>query len=401
MASVCLSESGYFAISLHLGLLAVRGGPDDLHEVVQVIEGDDVALEDVGAVLRLAQAELGAARDDIAAVLDVALDQLLDVHLLRPLAVEGEERDAERRLQGRLLEELVDDDLGLLAALQLDDDAGVLVGLVAQVADPVQLLLAHELGDARDQVGSVHVVGDLGDDDLLHAALHLLGVGLAADADDALARPQVAEDGLAPGDDAARREIRALHDVAELVHGDGRPVEDGAGRVDDLAQVVGRDVRRHADRDAGRAVHQQVRQRGGEDRRLGRRLLVVGGEVDRVLLDVLQELLGGGVQPALGVAVGGRRVAVDGAEVALRVDEGVAHDPGLGQAHQGVVHGRVAVGMVVLQHLADHAGALVEGPVVEQALPEHRVEDPPLDRLQAVAGVGRARAMMTDIEYSM
>ena len=86
------------------------------------------------------QAEAGAAGDDVAAVLDVALDQLLDVHLLRPLAVEGEERDAERGLERRLLEKLVDDDLRLLAALQLDDDAGVLVGLVAQVADAVDLL---------------------------------------------------------------------------------------------------------------------------------------------------------------------------------------------------------------------------------------------------------------------
>ena len=39
---------------LHLGLFAVGGGADDFDEVVEVIEGDDVALEDVGAVLGLA-----------------------------------------------------------------------------------------------------------------------------------------------------------------------------------------------------------------------------------------------------------------------------------------------------------------------------------------------------------
>ena len=54
-----------------------------------------------------------------------------------------------------------------------------------------------ELGDARDEVRPVHVVGDLRDHDLLHPALHLLGVGLAADADDALAGLQVAQDALA------------------------------------------------------------------------------------------------------------------------------------------------------------------------------------------------------------
>ena len=373
----------------HLGLVAVGRGADDLHEVVEVIERDDVALEDVGAVLGLAQPEPRAAGHHVAAVLDVALDQLLDVHLLRALAVEREQRDAERGLERRLLEELVDDDLRLLAALQLDDDAGVLVRLVAQVADAVELLLRHELGDARHQVRPVHVVGDLRDHDLLHAPLHLLRVGLAAQADDALAGLQVGEDRLAPRDDAARRKVRPADDLAELVHRHRGPVEDRARGVDDLAQVVRGDVGRHADGDPRRAVHQEVRQRGGQDRGLGRRLLVVGGEVDRLLLDVLQELLGGLVEAALGVAVGRRRVAVDRAEVPLGVDERVAHDPGLGQAHQRVVHGRVPVGVVVLQDLAHHARALVEGPVVDEPLAQHRVEDPPLDRLQAVPGVGK------------
>ena len=148
--------------------------------------------------------------------------QLLDVHLLRPLLVEREQGDAEGGLERGLLEELVDDDLGLLAALQLDDDAGVFVGLVAEVADAVELLFADELGDAGDQRGAVHVVRDLGDDDLLHAALQFLGVGLAAGADDALAGLQIAEDALAAGDDAAGREIGALDDAAELVDRDAR-----------------------------------------------------------------------------------------------------------------------------------------------------------------------------------
>ena len=59
---------------LDLGLLPVLRSADDPDEVVEVVEGDLVALEDVRAVLGLAQAELGAAGDDIAAVLDVALD---------------------------------------------------------------------------------------------------------------------------------------------------------------------------------------------------------------------------------------------------------------------------------------------------------------------------------------
>jgi hypothetical protein len=89
MASVCDLGERILRHQADLGLVAVGRGADDLDEVVEVIEGDDVALEDVGAVFGFVEAELGAARDDIAAVLDVALDEFLDVHLLRAASCRG------------------------------------------------------------------------------------------------------------------------------------------------------------------------------------------------------------------------------------------------------------------------------------------------------------------------
>lgn len=56
-----------------------------------------------------------------------------------------------------------------------------------------------------------------------------------------------------------------------------------------------------------------------------------------------------------------------------------------------VVHGRVAVRVVLAQHLADDAGALAVPPARREAELVHRVQDPPLHRLQAVADV-RQRA---------
>src|SRR2546428_80042 len=88
-------------------------------------------------------------------------------------------------------------------------------------------------------------------------------------------------------------------------------------RVDALAQVVGRDVGRHAARDADRAVDEQVRQLGWQDARLAQRAVEVGREVDRVLVDVGQQLLSDRGEARLGVAHGRRRIAVDRAEVAL------------------------------------------------------------------------------------
>ena len=94
---------------------------------------------------------------DFAAVLDVAVDQLLEIERLRPAAVDGELVDGEGGLQRGHLVELVDDDLGDGVALELDDDARALVRLVAHVGDVGEFLVVDQLGDARDQLGAVHV----------------------------------------------------------------------------------------------------------------------------------------------------------------------------------------------------------------------------------------------------
>ena len=164
--------------------------------------------------------------------------------------------------------------------------------------------------------------------------------------------------------------------------------------VHDLAEVVRRDVGGHADGDAGAAVDQQVRDRA----RAGpcgscSDSSKFGLHVDGVLVDVGQQLLGQPVQAALGVPVGRGRVAVDAAEVALPVDQQVAHGEILRHAHERVVDGRVAVGMVLADDVADDAGALhVRAWLCVPAALAHGEEDAPVAGLEPVAGVGQRAA---------
>ena len=115
------------------------------------------------------------------------------------------------------------------------------------------------------------------------------------------------------------------------------------GGVEDFGEVVRRDVGGHADGDAGAAVDDEVGDARGQDGGLGGGLVVVGDEVDGVGVDVGEHLAGDAGQARLGVAHGGGWVAVDGAEVALAVDERVAEREGLREADHGVVDGGVAV----------------------------------------------------------
>ena len=115
----------------------------------------------------------------------------------------------------------------------------------------------------------------------------------------------------------------------------------------------------------------------------------VQAEVNGVQVNVGQQLIGDSGQPRLGVAHGGRRVAVHAAKVTLPVNQWVAHGKELSHAYQGVIHRRVAVRVVLAQHLADDTGALAVGLVGPHTHLVHCVEDAPLHRLQPVSHIGQ------------
>ena len=134
--------------------------------LVEMIERDPQAFEDVVARLGLAQLELGPAPDDLAPELDEALDELQQAEHLRPAADDGQHDDAEARLQRRVLVEVVEDDLRHFAALELDDDPHAFaVGFVAKVGDALDGLLADQIGDALDQLRLVDLIRNFGEDD--------------------------------------------------------------------------------------------------------------------------------------------------------------------------------------------------------------------------------------------
>ena len=82
----------------------------------------------------------------------------------------------------------------------------------------------------------------------------------------------------------------------------------------------------------------QIGERRRQDVGLGECVVVVGGEVDGVLVDVRRQRQSAAGQSGLGVA-GRSRAVVQGAEVAVAVDQWQAHGEWLGEAHQGLVDG--------------------------------------------------------------
>ena len=124
-----------------------------------------------------------------------------------------------------------------------------------------------------------------------------------------------------------------------------------------------------------------------EGRTLGsvERVVEVGAEVDRVLVEVGQDIEGRQRQAGLGVAHGGRRIAVHGAEVALPVDQHGAHGEVLRHAGHGFVDRGIAMRVILTQHLADDTRGFLVGRVGADAHVVHGIQDAALHGLQAVA----------------
>ncbi len=150
-----------------------------------------------------------------------------------------------------------------------------------------------------------------------------------------------------------------------------------------------RDIGRHTDGDSRAAVDQQVGQPGRQHHRLLQAGVKVGHKVNRILVNIKQHLLRDGRQTCLGIAHRRRRVVVHTAEVALAVNQHVAHGEVLRHAHHGVVDRGVTVGVVFTQHLTDHPGALLVRAGVDQPQLAHGIENAPVHRLEAVAHVGQ------------
>ena len=369
-----------------------RGGPNGGDNSVQLLNGAEQALEDVFALLRLFELEFGAPLDHFVAVGDEDFERALEADAARRPIDDRHHVHREGGAHGGVLVEQILDLGGRALPLQFDDDAHAgAVALIAQVGDAFDLLIAYEVGDLLDEDGLVHLVGELGDDDAHAAADRLFeaGAGVHGDAAVAFAVSQAHLFGvLANEGDAVRREVWALHDLEEVIErGVGVLDEQGDG-VGQLVQVVRRDVRRHAHRDTGRAVEEQVGDARGEDPGLLVAPVVVRFEVHGVLVNVREHLFGDRRHAGFGVAHGGWRVAVNAAEVALPIDQGVAQGELLGHADEGVVDGLVAVRVVLAHDIADGGGRLAIAGAGAGAALVHAPEDAPLDGLEAVARIG-------------
>ena len=359
---------------------------DDLIDVVMAL---NQANDDVIAIRISLQTEFGAASQDLDLEFDVVIEQLDDVQNLWGPVNQAEVDDAEVDLKLRSLQKVIGDNLRDAVAADFNHDADAFfVGFVANVGDAFDFFVANELGDIFNHRRFIHLVRDFGDDDAALAVVHFFDVIFGADGDGADAGGVSIQNAFAAKNRAAGREIRTkqiiLHDFGWRQI---RVFGQGDRGIDGFGEVMRGHVGGHTDRNALRAVDDQVREAGRQNRRFFFGAVVVCDEINGVLVDIADHFNGEFVHSRFGVTHRGRFIAIDGAEVAVTVNQGVAKGERLGQTDQRQIQRGVAVRVIFTHDVADDTSGFLIRFVRLHARFVHAEDDAALNRFQTVADI--------------
>ena len=293
-----------------------------------------------------------------------------------------------------MLIELIEDDVRYGVALELDDDAHPFaVRFIAKIGDSFNLLLLYQTGNLLDDPIFVDHEGNFTDNDLLFAgAFDRLSESLAAHLDDAFTFDVSLSDGLLAMNETAGRKIRPRDKLHQLFDRKIRIFHQGNQSIDHFPQIVRRDIGRHADRDTGGAVDQQIGNARRQNRRFFEGVVVVRNEIDGLFFDIRQQLFGETGHPDFGVAHGRGRIGIDGAEVSLAIDERITHREILHQPDDRIVNRGIAMGMIFTDDIADETSRFFIRLIPGIPHVVHGVEHPAVDRFEPVAHVGQSAA---------
>ena len=107
-----------------------------------------------------------AAADDFLAELNKRRDDFFQIHHHRAAAVDSQHIHAEAGLQRRIFIKLVQNDIGLKIAFDLNNDANALtIGLVADIRNALQFLFLNQFGNAGNQRCLVDLIGNFMNND--------------------------------------------------------------------------------------------------------------------------------------------------------------------------------------------------------------------------------------------
>ena len=155
--------------------------------------------------------------------------------------------------------------------------------------------------------------------------------------------------------------------------------------INHLTQVVGRHIGSHTYGNTVTTIYQKIRNLGRHHGRLLQGIIEVVGHINRFLVKVIHDMLTHLGEAALCITHGSRRVTVNRTEVTLSVNQGITHVPLLSHTHQSAVNRRVAVRVILTEHLTNNTRTFLIRFVTGVSNAEHTVKNTAVHRLETIA----------------
>ena len=377
----------------HKFFFGIRNGSgmtDQIHDLIDIVAGDFITLQNVRPRLGFIQIKPGPPGDDLLLMGNVIIQNLRQGEHFGLIIDQRQHIDGAGILQLSVFIKLIENDLpvGIAAVMNDQIDTVPAVGKVFDIGDTVNFFVFCQCGDGLHQHTFVDLIGQLGDD---NAVFILFDFAFGTHHDAAAAGLIGFDNPVYAIAGGGGRKIRPLDILHKVFHGAVRvfhPVNRG---VNHFTQIVRRDIGSHTDRNTDGTVYQQIWKSGRKHGRLTQAVIKVRNKRDNLFFKIGHQLVRNFGQSCLGITVRGGTVAVHRTEVTVTFYQRIAHGKILCHAHHGAVYGGITVRMIPAQHITDRGGRFTERLVRGQMILIHGIHDPALTGLHPVPDI-RKRA---------
>ena len=375
--------------SFHQGQFGRRNGGrglHNLHDFIDVVKRDLVALIDVCSCLCFFEIELSAANDNLLLMSNVVVENLRQVENLWLVVNKCEHIDSKGILQLGVFVELIEKNLRVdVAAIFHNNAHTVSARFVAQLGNTLDLLFLYAVCNRLAKQALVNAVGNFGKDD---ASVIFFDGRASANHNVSLACFICQTNAVNTVNGCIGGEIGTFDVFHQVVHRALGVIHTVDGSVNYLTQVVRRNIGCHTNRNTHRAVYQQIGETGREYRRLLQTVIEVGHHRNDVLIKIAHHFIGNLIKTRFGITVCSCAVTVNRTKVSVSLNQRIAHREVLRHTNHCAVNSRVTVRVIATEYVTNGGCRLAEGLGMYQTILVHCIKNTASTGLHAVAHVG-------------
>ena len=356
---------------------------DERNHLINVEDGYHQALKDMLAPLGCIKIKLRAPRDDIFLMGDVISDQFFQAHLLWFSLSNRDHVHAERHLKIGVFIKVLQDFFRIRILFDFNYGAhSHAVGLIPNVADAgkKRLFLLCDAKDFLKRFCFIDLIWQFMHNDEAFPVFKRFNFCFCPHCQLAAPCFVCSANFLGVKKIGSGRKIRAWDNLHQFVKADVRMIHLSNHGIDCLVEIMRRDIRCKANRNAACPIHKQIREAARQQIRFLLRVVEIQAELHGILFDVSKKLQRKRRHACFRIAHRSCTVAIHRTEIAMPIHKRHLHIEVLRHAHHCIINRAVAMRMIFTKAIAHNARALPVRLVRCYAKAHHRVKDTALHR---------------------